>query len=470
MIIGGSLLTPKRSCSQTRPASQSANTARDYYIAHQFNIKGLEKTHKKAAVREMSLERGDTIPEDELQTVIEKNQQLLYNTGLFTYVKVSPDTNGALMSLDIEVQERWYIWPWALFEIQEETNAQWLQDPDFSKVNLGVGVEFRNFTGWNDLLATHFNYGYIRRAAVQYQKPFLFPKLNIDAGAIFQYLQAQQVTYGSRRGRLLALRREKPVWHRANGSFSLTKRFSQYDRLQVNVKGNYVSVSDSVTELNPEFVNGRDNDEFYAGFGASFIHDTRDIRAFPRQGNLAYVVLRHAGLTGLGTSNYTNLFGGASHHEPLGPFNTSLGVYGGATFGHDVPFFGQLILNNQGEVYPPPQIRGYENYYLTGSVMGSFRSEVKLPVLPRKMVHWEFLPEAAEDFPLGFYPYAFFDGGFVTNHNAGADDSFLRNRMLYGYGVGAYLLYIYDGVLRVEASRNALNNWNLQFNFSVAIQ
>ena len=93
-----------------------------------IQITGNQVTKDFIIFRELPFSAGDTIPENDLSEKIRVARENLNNLLLFNYVEISPlrsVNDSSLVTVIIQVEERWYIWP--LIEVKlEERKPEYL--------------------------------------------------------------------------------------------------------------------------------------------------------------------------------------------------------------------------------------------------------------------------------------------------------------------------------------------------------
>ncbi|MEM7038853.1 MAG: hypothetical protein AAF570_17865, partial [Bacteroidota bacterium] len=95
----------------------------------------------------------------------------------------------------------------------------------------------------------------------------------------------------------------------------------------------------------------------------------------------------------------------------------------------------------------------------------------KYAIIPRKIVHLDWIPfKKFQDFPLGLYISLYSDNGFVSDGTFNNLDRTLKDKHLFGYGMGLNLITIYDSLVRVEYSRNHFGQGGLFISSIVSIQ
>ncbi|MBK9539797.1 MAG: hypothetical protein IPO12_13780 [Flavobacteriales bacterium] len=75
-------------------------------------VTGNKVTRDRVILRELTAQEGDTLSAEELQAAVVRSRENLLNTGLFNTVVVLPVyLNPQEAFVQVEVNERWYLWP-----------------------------------------------------------------------------------------------------------------------------------------------------------------------------------------------------------------------------------------------------------------------------------------------------------------------------------------------------------------------
>lgn len=430
---------------------------------------GLKKTKQVVVLREMTFGVGDSLMTGaaEMKETIRKNYNNIYNTGLFTKVEIDEELTENGLVFRITVQERWYFWPSPYVSLEERTFNEWWQDKDLDRLVYGLGLEWANFTGWNDQVVAYGQLGYSRRLTLSYNRPFIFPKAKMNGSFLFSYLNNKEIGYGTEKGVLqLARLQNEPMRISFSGLVRLGKRFSPRKHLYIDAMYNHFKPNDSIVFFNDRYLTTRSTREYYPSVALSYINDQRDLRTFPLDGYKYGAIVRHSGFPGISSTTFTRLTLSFSHHIPLSKrWNIAYGSQNMILIGKRVPYFDKFFVGFTNT------LRGFEPYVIDGSFINMTKGELKFAIIPRKMIHIEKIPFAKfRDFPLGIYISAFADAGYVKDDTFNNSDNYLKNTTLLGYGVGLNLITIYDYLLRVEYSFNNLGGRGIFLHGTVSIR
>ena len=97
------------------------------YIIGEITITGNKKTRDEIILRELSFHKGESFTPEELTNRMEAGRKQLMNTALFHQVLVAAkDFNGNTINIQVDVKERWYLFPVPYFKPVDRNINQWL--------------------------------------------------------------------------------------------------------------------------------------------------------------------------------------------------------------------------------------------------------------------------------------------------------------------------------------------------------
>jgi glycerophosphoryl diester phosphodiesterase len=152
------LLCPLLALAQESTAIEPGSTP--FLIVKDIVIKGNKKTKPYVIGREIQFVTGDSLPAAALADELEKARQQIYNTTLFTEVKVTASMLSAQdIVVNVDVKERWYIFPVPQFKPADRNLNEWLKTykGDLDRVNYGIKFVHYNLSGRRDQLRIFFN-------------------------------------------------------------------------------------------------------------------------------------------------------------------------------------------------------------------------------------------------------------------------------------------------------------------------
>lgn len=449
-------------------------------VIKSITIQGIKTTKDKTILREMSLKEGDSIPQNRLEAVMERNRFNVYNLGLFNDVDFNYVTDEGAVYLIILVRERWYIEPVIHANLEERYIGEWLRDMDLDRAVFGGGINWKNFTGYNDQLYLYFQGGYDRELSASFRRPFIFPKQQVDLQVNYNYTEKKEIelltNYASRpenpeEGQLLFRLPKDRVRFDQNGFIHLTKRFDPLNRLTFSMGYLFYQVNDTINRINPSYFTTVSDREYYPRVRLSFNRDYRDWKAFPLKGYRLSVNLEQSGLGFLSTTHFFRVFGSYSHFHPIRKrWNYAWSIWGTYTVGSRVPYYDKVFIGAGN------YLRGFEPFVVSGTSVAVVQNELRFALIPRQIVRFPYwkarrpekdLLRKFRDFPIAVYLVAFVDAGVVRDGSFNNMDPFFKDKALIGYGGGLNFLTLYDHFLRVEISRNNIYNSRSGYYFNL---
>ncbi|MES1224904.1 MAG: POTRA domain-containing protein, partial [Bacteroidota bacterium] len=158
--------------------NDSANLNSEHHnyplIVGNIYITGNKRTKNYIIRRELSFKEGDSLSIPEVVKAFEKARERLINTHLFNDVVIYlKGFRGYLMDVEIDVKERWYIFPLPYFRPVDRNFSVWQEhNYSLSRVNYGIKYTHYNFTGRNDNFIAWLITGYSKQIEVAYDQPY----------------------------------------------------------------------------------------------------------------------------------------------------------------------------------------------------------------------------------------------------------------------------------------------------------
>jgi hypothetical protein len=461
--------------SQASAWAQIGEALVPYVVLDSVIVEGNRKTRISQVTGEMNIRHGDRIAYPELPGVLDRNQQLIYNTGLFNNVIIKDTLVDNRLILRIRVSERWYIWPELVFNLEELTVQDWIRRPDFRRLTYGLGLNFYNFTGRNDKFYITYTQGYTNRIEAGYDRPFFKPKKLVGGGISAAYWTQQEVIYGAQTdGTVNRFRSANPFGPPNLVSYNfrgyVSKRFTQNFGFNVGINYRQVAVSDSVFFFNPRFLTNDNRLDRYSIIDFYLWYDSRDVRAFPLRGTRFLFSVAGYGLDrSFSTAQFAKAELRLFRYIPIKRTPLYFAVGGVALWlaGNQVPFTEKFFLRSA-------QVRGFNSYVIDGSVFFVGKTELKYELFKRRIVTLDqgWVPRYFKDFPIGCYPFVFFDAGYTNDYTWNNLNNTYKNSLLAGTGFGFDVPFIYDNLFRFEVAFNNFQPTRPQFliNYTIAVK
>ena len=116
-------------------------SSKDLVTISNIIINGNKITHEDIILRELVFSKNSSLEKNELDKKIKASKENLTNLKLFNFVEIEYFIIQDKVEIIINLTERWYIWPYPVFEISERNFNSWWQEfkatnySDFSRLN-----------------------------------------------------------------------------------------------------------------------------------------------------------------------------------------------------------------------------------------------------------------------------------------------------------------------------------------------
>ncbi len=425
-----------------------------YFIINQIFITGNKKTKNYVIERELPFKRGDSILLPQLVSSFQRSKELLINTRLFTDVIVSLKTfHGYLVDVEIDVKERWYLFPVPYFRPVDRNLSAWAEkNYSLSRVNYGLKFLHSNFTGRNDRLRMWLITGYTRQIQLNYDQPASDKSLKHGFGFGVLYAALKEINISTNNNQQTFVNADtlvnagKYLFKQSTATLNYFYRPALTTRHLIRFGLNYIQTDSMVAAINPKYFNNGSKKVFYPELSYTLEYQHADYIAYVLKGFMGDVNFTHRGVNaGMNLSQFTGRF---TNGWPLGnKFYLGFQGFGTIKLPLEQPFFNQRLFG-YGDVY----LRGLEKYVVDGVAGMLLRSTIRkhiysfsisgggLPTLPR--------------IPFAIYAKIYGDMGYAYNKTFTQNS--LVNQMLYTAGAGIDIVSAYDFVFRCEYSFNQL--------------
>jgi outer membrane protein assembly factor BamA len=427
-------------------------------------VKGNKTTKEYIILREIQFKKGDSIIISTLNNQLEQARQQVYNTTLFTEVKLETVILSAFdMMLVVTVRERWYIYPIPQFKLVDRNFNEWIKtyNASLTRVNYGLKFLHTNLSGRRDQLKVYLLNGFSRDFSFSYNAPYSNAKLTegfvIGAG----YLQKKEIPYKTTYSDSLLFYksdslRTKFVGSNFNITAGYTIRRGFFTKHSFNAGFIRQTVSDSILlpKNNPHYFNtGRSSANIVELFYSYQYTNVNNV-LYATKGKTSFVAVTKRGLGFTGGINALMLEAGLNRYHDLGKkWYSSVQLNGKIR----LPLR-QAYINQRGLGYGDNYLRGMEYLVIDGTASALIKSTLKKKVAAFK-VPIPFKLRSLTHIPFTIFVKTYADLGYVYNKKEFASN--LNNTMLYTGGFGIDILTFYDVNLRFEYSFNQLNQKGL---------
>jgi len=401
-------------------------------------ITGNDITEPEIILTELTFTKGDLVD----STILRFNRERIYSLGIFTNVKLYPESNEEKTTLIIEVNESWYIWPVPFLA---------LRDRDWKKATYGIDLLVMNFRGRNEKLRTSFSIGYDPSFTLQYTKPYWFRKeaINFDAFLVF-------VNQNNKSGNAEYLYGEKFKQKFISGQIAVGKRFNLFNKADVYVGFTYVESPKYVARINAS--SSRIDRIPFLGF--RYYYDSRDLAQFPKDGIFfsADILKKGFGADGIDYNIFAADF--REYRTVYNDLSSKWRLTTRQTFGKLIPFYDYSFLGYS------ERVRGHFTQRSEGNNLYLSQLEFKYPLMKEINIHLDLpiIPEALLTYRIEMYAQIFADGGVTQLRGK----SINLSRAFSGYGFGLTTLILPYNIARLEFAMNEFGKSEIVFDLGIS--
>ena len=429
---------------------------RNLFHINDIVINGDRKTKSYIIEREIPFKRGDSVYLNQLVEQFERARRQLMNTRLFNEVVVSlKGFRGYHVDVQVDVKERWYIFPIPLFKPVDRNLQEWAkQGYDYKRANYGLKFSLYNVTGRNDKLKGAFVSGYTKQVQFSYEQPYADKALKHGYGVNVSYSALKEINHltleNEQKFFPVDTLKEKFSKRYMNEQFNLSVSYSYRPAIRTRhafrLSYSTNKIDSLVHAYNPEYFSNNKLLIHYPEIGYSVEYNNIDYVAYPLKGFIGDASLIRRGinkdmdlwmLNAKGTRGWKvgrNFFYGLQGYMVI-------------KLPLEQPYYNQRLFG-YGDLY----LRGLENYVIDGVLGGMVRQTLRREVLNFSI---PFIRSKSHDrIPFRILLKTYADLGYSYNKNTFGNS--LENRMLYTTGAGIDVISFYDFVLRFEYSFNQL--------------
>lgn len=429
----------------------------DYYHIYNVYITGNKITRDKVILQEANLHAEDSIAKKDIQDILKKSRNRIYNLGLFNEVTVSfQEKNPPYILVDIVVTERWYIWPVPVFELRDRNLNIWWQHKSLKRVSYGITGGIENFRGRNESIALSLTTGYSKAAILVYDIPNVNYTYRIGLNMMGIYSQRKELVYATTKGKEQFYKQHlTPSRTYQTFRIASTKRITLLRKLEAYAQYRAIQISDSVLVFNPEYLLSKHTSINYGKVGLKYWDNHVDIVEYPLKGYTYSVETQWAGLGSQRFNTFKAFFNYQLYGKIAGKRHFWKYEGNSAWLSQKALPFEEYLFMGYDDV-----VRGNEYYVQQGHAKALQSLEYRYVLIPRKIypMRWMFIRQF-RNLPWAAYFTAFTDAGYMYNRQHIANP--LVNRTIYGYGLGLNILAPYGTVIKIDHSWNQFNenNW-----------
>jgi outer membrane protein assembly factor BamA len=369
----------------------SQSDSLDYAVVKRIIITGNNTTRSYIITRELIFHTGDTLPLFVLENALLRSRENLMNTGLFNFVEINKyDDGNRNYDVQINVTERWYLWPFPFFEVVDRNFNEWWLTRDFNRTNYGLYLTRENFRGRDESLKLQVRLGYSQRLGIYYNIPYINRQQNLGMTFGAYYTRNREIAFNLNNNKLQYfknpdkfIRKDWTLYGRIN------KRSGIYNYYSFGIDYRRINIEDSIIFLNENYFIHPDNMQQQISVSWSYRHDRRDYQPYPLKGFLFdFEIIR----TGFGfLKNEPELLTLYStyrqYYEWTKRWHSSFSLRGKLSGKSFTPYVNMRALG-----YGSDAIRGYEYYVINGNNFFLLKTNlIKYTLLPTYIYNLPFI-------------------------------------------------------------------------------
>lgn len=447
------------------------NAQRDtasYIIVSDIVINGNNVTKDAIILRELTFSVGDTIPTQRWNEELRISEENVRNTTLFNFVtfeQYDDDTNA--VTLNINVIERWYLWPYPYIAYSDRNLNAWYEADDIRRFSYGIEMKYRNFLGLKHDLDFTFISGYNQNYGLTYDIPYMTERQCFGLKFGVGYKRDKEASYRTENNKVLYFNGDDEFAKQTAHVFIEPHfRFGYRNKLSVNISYNNSLFHDALSVLNTDFSNMQGSRFQYFSLSAIYKNDFRDEQNYPLNGHYFELMMEKIGFGILETSPdvfYAKIT--ADWYQPIrGRWYWSSNLTLKMSDDNEAPYF-----LNQGLGYKNDYVRTYELYVIDAMNFALIKNNLKFAILNPVTKNIPFVKnERFGKIHLALYANVFFDCAYSWKMPENYS-SFLDNKFIYGMGVGLDFVTYYDKVIRFEYGVNDMGEAGLFIHFVAPI-
>jgi outer membrane protein assembly factor BamA len=420
----------------------------------QFTIKdilvtGNRKTKTFVVLRELPFKADEQYPLNVLVDKFEQTKRQLMNTGLFRSVVVSlKSLQGYDVYVAIDVKERWYLYPIPLVKTVDRNINDWVvtQKMSLSRINYGLKLTHKNFTGRNDRLYVNLVNGFTKQVVLKYDGLYLDNKLKWSANFNVAFGKIHEIIYNTVGDKQVAYKNnDQFVNSFFRTQFEVVYRRAITTRHIFGIGYIHDDVDDTLFQLNSKY-SFQHKAVRYPELYYKLQYYNVDFNPYPKKGYIAEGMLVKKGVC-----SDVNLWQLSALGSAYWPLNSKYTFNLRAAGMVKLPFR---------QTYTTKQFLGYNNMYMQGyeynvvdGVAGGYAKAVLSRQIFNTAIH---IPskkfERLNHIPIALYAKVYGNTGYVYNPEPGYNQ--LNNRLLYSGGAGLDIVLFNDFIIKLEYSAN----------------
>ena len=431
-----------------------------------ISLNGNLKTQNDIILRELSFEENENYTQKYLTEKIKESKENLVNLKLFNFVEINKVVKDNTAQITIDVIEKWYIWPYPVFEISERNFNTWWEEfsannySDFSRLNYGMFFNWENFRGRNELLQLKIRKGFKEHYLLAYKVPYFNKNKTLGVNTNLQFFRRQKTHYATENNQLQYFESDSysSIDYDLNTEIVYRNNIHQKHKL----KFTYLSsiIADSIATLNSNYLGSNNTTTNLFNISYLLEHEKRDYSIYPLHGYALNFTVKKYFSPSVDVQHFELITKAEKHTEPFTRFYIGSSFKAKYSTDGKQPYFIQKALGYTNYV------RGYEYYVMDGKSYWLSKTAIKYALIEKTNFDIPYVKmKQFNKAHYSLYLGLFSDLGYVRNDEAKGHNT-LNNSLLWGKGIALDYVTYYDKLLRIEYSVNQLGEKGVFLHFS----
>ncbi len=412
-------------------------------VIQQLIIQNNQTTKDWIIRRELLFSEGDTI-NSEFNKLIERSIENLYNTRLFNEIQITDTLIDFRRTIIIRVTERWYWWPYIIFEHADRNLATFIHQQEWDRINYGFILTKHNFRGRRETLNLKFRAGYRQQLAINYIRPMLGPS-NQKLGLIFDasVFRQKSFPYDIENQQYLYFNGTNFQYFEQRLTGGIQYRPKYNTRHLFSLQANRFQLTDTSPTTRHSLYGTVQQSNVWTTLSYQFLHSTLNYVYYPTRGYA--VESKFSSALDQYLNGWTNLYFSLQGHVPIESWFTYSSHLVTDYFNKPTPVG---LRSNIGTSY---YFRGFEDNLWKGKGAAIVRQQFLSRLVNKKRYVIEKISSEKFNKPfLSIYQTIFTDAGGVFDILPEKN-----NRWMAAFGIGLDIVSYYDLIFRFEAVYNS---------------
>ncbi len=421
-----------------------------------LRFSGNKITKEPIILRELTIQEGDSLPVEFVESVLDFNKRRILNLQLFSKVDYCINYwDDNYIDIEYYLTEILYWLPSPIFQLADRNfNVWWVEENRrLDRTNIGLDIVRINFRGRNEKIGTTIQLGYNKYFDLEYVIPYIDKKLRHGLDLSVSYATGREINFLTDSNKLRFYSSEKYPYKILKAKIGTTYRKGYASIHELHLSYNRYEISDELHTLNPDFLANQQRKMKYLELYYKYLYNNTDTRVYPTSGlELKLSAVKRGLLFDRDVNQFFVYTEGAYYKKLFRNISSSLVFRGRFSFNHRQPYILDRAMGFRNEY-----VRGYEYFVIDGSHYAVLRGNLRYKIFDQ-VISQRLLP-IMRFIPFRVYAKIFDDIGYVYKVETG--NSFLNNRLLNGYGVGLDIIISYYAKFRLEYSLNHLGQKGL---------